>query len=64
MELSLGDICLMRKKHPCGGDRFKITRVGMDVKLRCLVCGREVMLSRRDAEKNIKKIIRNEDADA
>ena len=35
-------------------------RVGMDFKMRCQGCGHEVMVPRVKAEKNIKKIIRQE----
>jgi hypothetical protein len=48
----------MKKDHPCGSREFLVLRAGMDFKLRCLGCGREVMVPRRKIEKNIKKIIR------
>lgn len=57
MELHLGDIAVMKKNHPCGGNTFEITRVGMDVKLKCLTCGHEIMLPRRKAEKAIKRVV-------
>jgi hypothetical protein len=60
MDVNVGDIVKMKKKHPCGNDMFLITRVGMDFKLRCCECGREVMLPRSAAEKNIKRIERNQ----
>ena len=46
MEIQVGDILVMKKPHPCGEKIFEITRVGMDVKLRCTGCGHEVMLPR------------------
>lgn len=58
MNVELGDVVKMKKKHPCGNDLFTVTRVGMDFKLRCNACGREVMLPRVAAEKNIKRIER------
>ena len=51
----------MKKPHPCGEKIFEITRVGMDVKLRCTGCGHEVMLPRAKAEKGIKKIFEREE---
>lgn len=45
-----------RKKHPCGGDQWKVIRTGMDVKIRCLTCGRIVMLERAEYIKRVKKI--------
>ena len=50
----------MKKNHPCGCHDFDVLRVGMDFKIRCRKCDREVMVPRRKAEKNIKKIIRKE----
>lgn len=61
-ELKLGDRAEMKKPHPCGGKIFVITRVGMDIKLRCEHCGHEVMLPRAKAEKGIKRILREEES--
>ena len=38
MDVRVGDILLMKKKHPCGGEEFTVTRSGMDFKLVCR-CG-------------------------
>ncbi len=57
MDLQLGDRVQLKKQHPCGGKTFVLTRVGMDIKLRCETCGREVMLPRRAAEKAIKTVL-------
>lgn len=56
MNVNLNDILIMKKQHPCGGKRFLVLRIGMDFKIRCLNCGREVMVPRTKIEKNIKKI--------
>lgn len=58
MDVQIGDILVMKKNHPCGENRFAVLRVGMDFKIRCLSCSREVMVPRSKVEKNIKKIIR------
>ena len=60
MDVRVGDELIMKKPHPCGGSCFAVLRVGMDFRLRCLNCGHEVMIPRRKAEKNIKKIIQCE----
>ncbi len=60
MELQLQDTVKLKKPHPCGNNEFLVTRVGMDIKLRCTSCGREVMLPRRKAEKAIKQILPKE----
>ena len=58
MDIAVGDTILTRKQHPCGASSFEVLRVGMDFKIRCTGCGREVMLPRAKIEKNIKKVIR------
>ncbi len=57
MMLSVGDIVQMKKKHPCGSDRWTVTRVGADVKIRCSGCEHVVMMDRPDFEKRLKKIL-------
>ena len=60
MDVRIGDILEMKKPHPCGEQRFAVLRVGMDFRMRCLGCGREMMLPRLKVEKNIKAIRRGE----
>ncbi|MBE6766645.1 MAG: DUF951 domain-containing protein [Clostridia bacterium] len=60
MDVRVGDILKMKKKHPCGSDSFSVLRVGMDFKIRCNGCGHEVMVPRVKVEKNIKRIEREE----
>lgn len=57
MDINVGDKVEMKKQHPCGSKNFEILRVGMDFKLKCLGCGREVMVPRSKAEKNIRNIL-------
>ena len=52
----VGDIVKMKKKHPCGGTRWKVVRVGADIKITCLTCQRTVMLDRAEFEKRVKKV--------
>ena len=56
MDVQIGEILTMKKPHPCGSDRWEVLRIGADFRLRCLGCGREVMLPRSKAEKGIRKI--------
>lgn len=58
MDIRVGDIITMKKKHPCGCDRFTVLRIGADFRIKCLECGREVMLERVKVEKNIRKLSR------
>lgn len=57
MNLNVGDRIEMKKQHPCGCKTFTLLRVGMDFKIKCEGCGREVMVPRVKVEKNIKKVL-------
>ncbi len=60
MDVRVGDKLMMKKTHPCGSNLFDVLRIGMDFRIRCEGCGREVMVPRVKVEKNIKKILREE----
>lgn len=60
MDIRVGDILTMKKQHPCGAKTWRVLRTGADFRLRCEGCGREVMLPRSKAEKNIKAVQRAE----
>lgn len=64
MLLNIGDRVQMRKKHPCGSDRWTVTRVGADIKIRCDLCGHVVMMGRPDFEKRLKKIVEHAEGEA
>lgn len=54
--MELHDILELKKEHPCGSRRWEVLRVGMDIKIKCLGCGHEIMQPRRNIEKMIKRI--------
>ncbi|WP_446898151.1 DUF951 domain-containing protein [Clostridium sp. LBM24168] len=54
----IGDVVEMKKGHPCGSNSWQIIRLGADIKIKCLGCGRIVMLPRNKFEKSVKKIIK------
>ena len=58
MDIRRGDVLELKKTHPCGAKEWSVLRVGMDFKLKCLGCGREVMAPRSKVEKSIKKVKR------
>ena len=58
MDVRVGDKLIMKKEHPCGSSEFSVLRTGMDFKIKCTGCEREVMVPRKKIERNIKKIIR------
>lgn len=57
MDYKLNDIVQMRKKHPCGSERWQIVRMGADIKIKCLKCEHIVMLTRAKFEKGLKKVL-------
>ena len=57
LEIHVGDKVRMRKAHPCGGHEWEITRVGADIGMCCLTCGRRVMLARSKFEKRVKAVL-------
>ncbi|NLY20404.1 MAG: DUF951 domain-containing protein [Tissierellia bacterium] len=52
----VGDIVTLKKGHPCGENKWKILRTGVDIKLECLGCSRVVWLTRIEFEKRVRKI--------
>lgn len=59
MNIKVNDILEMKKPHPCGNKQFLVLRAGMDFRIRCTNCDREVMVARVKIERNIKKVIRD-----
>lgn len=60
MDIRVNDVLVMKKNHPCGCNSFLVLRSGMDFKLKCEKCGHEIMIPRSKAEKNIRRVIREE----
>lgn len=52
----LNDIVSLKKGHPCGENKWKIERMGADMKLRCLGCDKIIWMKRIDFDKRIRKI--------
>lgn len=57
-EYKLESVVTMKKGHPCGTNEWEITRVGADIKIKCINCGRFVMLPRIEFNKKVKKIVK------
>ncbi len=53
VEFLLGDVVRLRKAHPCGAHEWRVDRLGADIGLRCLGCGRHVLLERRVLEQRL-----------
>ncbi len=59
MEVQVGDIVKLKKKHPCGFYEWEVLRIGADFRLKCLGCGHQIMIARKLVEKNTKEIRKN-----
>lgn len=62
LKFSIGDVVKMKKKHPCGSDEWEIWRVGMDFGIKCMGCGRKLMISRQKFEKAARKIVSHKES--
>jgi len=56
-DIELGAVVRLRKPHPCGGYDWKVVRLGADIGLECLRCGRRVLLPRRDLARRLKSVV-------
>ncbi|MBO5260897.1 MAG: DUF951 domain-containing protein [Coprococcus sp.] len=57
MVFNVGQTIKLKKPHPCGVNSWEILRVGMDFRLKCCGCDHQVMLTRKDVEKNFRGFI-------
>ena len=58
---NLNDQVIMKKQHACGTNLWTITRMGVDIKIKCNNCGREIMMDRLEFQKKLKKVNKNEE---
>jgi hypothetical protein len=56
IRFEVGDTLVLKKKHPCSADTFKVMRVGSDIRIVCTGCGRDMTLAREALEKSIKQV--------
>jgi len=57
MEIKLGDVVHLKKKHPCGSYEWEVVRVGADIGIKCLKCQRRVLLERSTFERRVKAFV-------
>jgi len=57
MEIKLGDVVRLKKKHPCGSYEWQVVRLGADIGIKCLKCRRRVLLERSVFERRVKELI-------
>ena len=61
LSFKLNDDVIMKKPHACGTNLWTITRMGVDIKIKCKNCGREVMLDRLEFQRKLKKVLVSEE---
>jgi len=57
MNYKLGSKVIMKKPHACGTNLWEIIRTGVDIKIKCVECGRCIMMDRLEFEKKLKKVV-------
>ncbi len=58
LEINLGDVVQLKKVHPCGGYDWEVVRLGADIGIKCLKCGRRVLLTRSVLGRRIKGFVK------
>lgn len=51
MDIQVGDVVKLKKKHPCGSFEWEVLRIGADFRLKCMGCGHQIMIPRKQVEK-------------
>ena len=56
-QYDLNDLVEMKKPHPCGVNKWKIIRLGMDIRIKCEGCGHSVLIPRKEFARKMKKVV-------
>lgn len=59
LKFDVGDIVSLKKAHPCGENKWEIMRTGVDFRLKCLGCERQIWISRIEFERRVRKILKD-----
>lgn len=59
LDVRVGDVVTTKKNHPCGSFDFEIMRTGIDFRIKCAGCDKQIWIERKKFEKRIKKIVRD-----
>lgn len=57
LDIRLGDVVRLKKKHPCGGDEWVVVRLGADIGIVCRTCERRVLLPRPEFERRVRAFV-------
>ncbi len=58
LDVSIGDVLVLKKQHPCGSNRWHVVRLGADIGVRCEGCRRRLLMPRSELARRIKSIER------
>jgi len=61
LDIKLGDVVRLKKKHPCGSYEWQVVRLGADIGIKCLKCQRRVLLERSVFERRVKSVTSHAD---
>jgi hypothetical protein len=53
VDIAVGDVLRLRRRHPCGTDTWLVTRIGADIGIRCQGCERRILIERRALERRL-----------
>ncbi len=56
-QYELGWVVRLRKRHPCGGTDWEVVRLGADIGLKCLGCGRRMLMARSTLDKRVRGVV-------
>lgn len=56
IRMRVGDVLELKKPHPCGERHFRVMRIGSEVRIVCLGCGRDMVMERVKLERAIRKL--------
>ena len=62
LDVRVGDVVRLRKKHPCGGFDWEVYRTGADIGLICQTCNRRLMLPRDKFRRAFKSLLHRAEA--
>ena len=57
LEIKLGDVVHLKKKHPCGSYEWQVVRLDTDISIKCLKCQRLVLLEHSVFEGRVKSVV-------
>ncbi len=60
-KFQLHDVVEMKKPHPCGENKWRIIRMGADIRIKCLACDRSVLIPRNEFTKKLKRVLQSKE---